>query len=142
MNKFISEGEQQEFKLDPKIERIFWRNEQQRQKRQRINRMDNQNNQNNQGIPTNQAAQEPNPAYLAHDLDRPIRFYALPNLYDFNLAMAYPTFCETSLFEIKHVMLQMIQNVGQFGGHPREDPYEHIRSFYSICASFHKTGIS
>ena len=76
------------------------------------------NNQNNQDIPANQHAQESNLPYLAHDLDRPIRSYALPNLYDFNPGIAYPTFGENIRFEIKPVILQVIQNAGQFGGHP------------------------
>ncbi|KAA0062403.1 putative disease resistance RPP13-like protein 1 [Cucumis melo var. makuwa] len=100
------------------------------------------NNQNNQGIPANQAAQGANPTYLADDRDRPIRSYASPNLYDFNPGIAYPTFSENTRFEIKLVMLQIIQNAGQFRRHPRKDPHDYIRNFYSICASFHMPGIS
>lgn len=73
-----------------------------RQWRERVNPIENQNN---QGIPANQNAQEQNPTYLAHDLDRPLRSYALPNLYDFNLGITYPRFSKNSRFEIKLFML-------------------------------------
>lgn len=36
----------------------------------------------------------------------------------------------------------MIQNAGQFGGHPREDLYGHIQNFYSIYTLFNIPGIS
>lgn len=67
------------------------------------------NNQNNQKAPINQAAQGANLAYqLAHNQTKPIKSYASPNLYDFNLGIAYPTFRENVRFEIKLLMLQMI----------------------------------
>lgn len=61
------------------------------------------NNQNNQGAPANQAA---NLVYLAHDRDRSIRFYASPNLYEFNHGIVYPKYGENASFVIKPVMLQ------------------------------------
>ncbi|KAA0051815.1 hypothetical protein E5676_scaffold609G00900 [Cucumis melo var. makuwa] len=97
---------------------------------------------NNQNNPAYQNTQEQNPAYLAHDLDKPIKSYASPNLYDFNPGIAYLAFGENVGFEIKHLMLYMTQNAGQFGGHPHEDPYDHIRNFYFICASFNMLRIS
>ena len=51
---------------------------------------------------------------MAHDRDIPIRSYASPNLYDFNHRIAYIVCGENARFEIKPVMLQMIQNAGQF----------------------------
>lgn len=90
------------------------------------------NNQNNQGVPINQATQGVNPTYLAHDLDKPIRSYASPNLYDFNPEITYPTFGENVQFENKHVMLQMNQNVGQFRDHSSQESHHHIHNFYSI----------
>lgn len=65
-------------------------------------------NQNNKEILANQNAKEQNPAYLSHDLDKPILSYTSPNLYDFNPGIAYPTFGENARFEIKSIMLQMI----------------------------------
>lgn len=82
------------------------------------------------------------PAYLAHDLDRLIRSYTSSNQYDFNPGIAYPVSGEDVRFEIKHVMPQMVQNARQSKGHPHEDPHDHIRNFYSICASFNMLEIS
>ncbi|KAA0054793.1 uncharacterized protein E6C27_scaffold437G00780 [Cucumis melo var. makuwa] len=45
---------------------------------------------NNQNNPAHQNAKEQNLTYLAHDLDKPIRSYASPNLYDFNLGIFLP----------------------------------------------------
>lgn len=95
----MSEGEQPGLRLGPEVKRTFWRNR--RQKRQ-ANIM--KNKPNNKGVPLNRAAQEPNPTYLAHDLDRSIRSYTLPNLYDLNSGIAYIEFDENSLSKIKPIM--------------------------------------
>lgn len=135
----MGDSELPTFRLDLEIERTFQRNRRARQRLNRAYRMGNQNNQNNLA---NQNFWGQNPTYLAHDLNWPIRSYASPNLYDFNPSIIYPAFGETARFEIKPVMLQMIQNAGQFGGHPREDLHNHIYIFYSICTSFNMPGIS
>lgn len=83
MSNFMSEGEQQ------------------RQRQNRAN-MENQNNNNNL---INQNVAEQKLAYLAHDLDRPIRSYVSPNFYDINSSIAYLMFSENARFEIKPVML-------------------------------------
>lgn len=105
VNKFISNSEKLTFVFNPEIERTFKRNRTRRQRRQQADIM---NNQNNQSVTINLVAQEPNPAYLAHNLDRPIRSYALPNLYDFKPRIAYPEFDENSHFETNSIMLEMI----------------------------------
>lgn len=61
-------------------------------------------------------------------------------MYGFNFGIAYPAFGENSRFEIKLVILQIIQNTGQFGGHTCEDPHDHIRNFYSIYNFFDMRG--
>lgn len=97
----------------------------------------------NNVVPLNSATQgQGNLTLIAHNLDLPIRAYTSLNLYNFNLGIAYLVFGENAHFEVKPVMLQMIQKAGQFDGYQGEDPHEHIKSFYSICASFHMSNFS
>lgn len=85
----MSDGEQPIFRLNPKIERTLRRN---RRERHWLNKAKNMENKNNQNNLANQNDQGQNLAYLAHDLDQPIRSYASPNLYDFNPRITYLTF--------------------------------------------------
>lgn len=43
---------------------------------------------------------------------------------------------EGQRFQMKPIMLQMIQAVGQFKGSPGEDPHAHLKSFMKICNTF------
>ncbi|XP_038882281.1 uncharacterized protein LOC120073512 [Benincasa hispida] len=45
-------------------------------------------------------------------------------------------------FEMKSVMLQMLQTVGQFGGSCGEDPNAHMKRFLETCNSFMISGIT
>ncbi|XP_062118742.1 uncharacterized protein LOC133832412 [Humulus lupulus] len=45
-------------------------------------------------------------------------------------------------FELKPVMFQMLQTVGQFSGMPTEDPHLHLRSFLEVSDSFKLQGVS
>lgn len=58
------------------------------------------NNQNNQGFLVTQVFQDANPTYFAHDLDRPIRSYTVPSLYDLNHGLVYPKFGKNERFEM------------------------------------------
>ncbi|XP_060959081.1 uncharacterized protein LOC133030366 [Cannabis sativa] len=49
---------------------------------------------------------------------------------------------EAPHFELKLVMFQMLQMVGQFGGSPTEDPHLHFRSFLEVSDSFKLQGVS
>ena len=40
-------------------------------------------------------------ALIVHDLNRPIKVYASPNLYDFDSSIVYHVFGENAQFEIK-----------------------------------------
>lgn len=88
-----------------------------------------------------QEQMQAHPILLAHDRNRSIRDYASPILYDFSPGIMCPTF-HGSRFEMKLVMLQMLQTVGQFGGAPDEDPLAHLKSFTKICNTFVISNIS
>ncbi|KAA0047845.1 hypothetical protein E6C27_scaffold133G001090 [Cucumis melo var. makuwa] len=81
--------------------------------KERVNPIENQNN---KGVATNQNAQEQNPTYLAHYMDKPIRSYASQNLYDFNPCITYPTFGENSSSVYATQQVAEIDFVGC--GHP------------------------
>ncbi|XP_038882296.1 AT-hook motif nuclear-localized protein 1-like [Benincasa hispida] len=66
-----------------------------------------------------------NPILLAKDRNKPTRDYAWPNLYDFSLEIMRPSL-DGSIFEMKSVMLQMIQTARQFGGLKMEDDQNKI----------------
>ncbi|KAK9020277.1 hypothetical protein V6N11_054767 [Hibiscus sabdariffa] len=44
-------------------------------------------------------------------------------------------------FELKPVMFNMLNSIGQFGGSPREDARQHIRAFLEVCDSFRQQGV-
>lgn len=43
-------------------------------------------------------------------------------------------------FELKPVMFQMLQTVGQFSGLPYEDPYLHLKLFLEVSDAFKIAG--
>lgn len=70
------------------------------------------NNNNNNRVPLYNATHEQgNFTYVAHGLATPIWYYASPSLYDFNQGINYPIFGENVGFEMKAVMLQVVQSV-------------------------------
>ncbi|XP_038882405.1 uncharacterized protein LOC120073674 [Benincasa hispida] len=71
-----------------------------------------------------------------------MRNYAASNLYDFSPGIARPTVDDNARFEIKPIMLQMIQNVGQFGGMQGEDPHAYLTSFVEKCNTFLILGVT
>ena len=73
--------------------------------------------------------------------NRPMKEYASPNLYNFAPEILQPTFEGNGRFEIKPVMLQMLQAAGQFGGATGEDPHAHLMSFLEICSAFPMAGV-
>ncbi|KAL4309286.1 hypothetical protein GQ457_01G023360 [Hibiscus cannabinus] len=44
-------------------------------------------------------------------------------------------------FELKPVMFNMLNSIGQFGGSPHEDARQHIRAFLEVCDSFRQQGV-
>ena len=49
---------------------------------------------------------------------------------------------EANSFELKPVMFQMLQTVGQFNGLPAEDSHTHLLNFLAICDSYKQNGVS
>ncbi|KAK8560037.1 hypothetical protein V6N12_012843 [Hibiscus sabdariffa] len=67
--------------------------------------------------------------YLAEDLD------------GLNSAVTIPEF-EAEHFELKPVMFNMLNTLGQFGRSPAENARQHLKSFLEICNSFKIHGVS
>ena len=107
--------------FDPEIEKTL----RQLRKASRIENMAQQPNQqqNNQADPP----PEDNRVRSLHD-------YAMPTTNGAGPSIVRPAI--TNNFEIKPGIIQMIQHSVQFGGHPHEDPNEHIQNFLEICDTF------
>ncbi|KAK8557919.1 hypothetical protein V6N13_008745 [Hibiscus sabdariffa] len=58
-----------------------------------------------------------------------------------NPAVTIPKF-EADHFELKPVMFNMLNILGQFGGSPAENARQHLKSFLEICNSFKIHGVS
>ena len=65
--------------------------------------------------------------YLEEDLDGLTPDVVMPNI-------------EVEYFELKPVMFNMINTLGQFGGSTNEDSRKHLKSFLEICNSFKLSG--
>ncbi|XP_060965226.1 uncharacterized protein LOC133034202 [Cannabis sativa] len=80
------------------------------------------------------APQIVNPIILADDRARAIREYAAPMFNELNPGIVRPEI-QAPHFELKPVMFQMLQTVGQFSGLPTEDPHLHLPSRMVLDAS-------
>ncbi|XP_062104771.1 uncharacterized protein LOC133816126 [Humulus lupulus] len=76
-----------------------------------------------------------NAVIVADDGERAIRQYALPLFNELNLGIIRPEIQATQ-FELKPVMFQMLQTMGQFSGMPTEDPHLHLHLFIEVSDSF------
>ncbi|XP_062075135.1 uncharacterized protein LOC133779158 [Humulus lupulus] len=72
---------------------------------------------------------------VVDDRDCAISQYALPLFNELNLGIIRPEIQATQ-FELKPVMFQMLQTVGQFSGMPTKDPHLHLRLFIEVSDSF------
>ncbi|KAK8704758.1 hypothetical protein V6N13_048371 [Hibiscus sabdariffa] len=72
---------------------------------------------------------------------RTVRDYLAEDLEALNPAVAIPEF-EAEHFELKPVMFNMLNTLGQFGGSPAENAHQHLKSFLEICNSFKTHGVS
>ncbi|KAA3473374.1 transcription factor MYB34 [Gossypium australe] len=100
--------------------------------------MDLGNQNDDQG---NGATNVHNPILIADDRDRAIRQYVVPFFNELNMGIRRPKI-EASQFELKPVMFQMLQTMGQFSGMPTEDPHIHLRLFMEVSDSFKITGVT
>ncbi|KAK8521634.1 hypothetical protein V6N12_031528 [Hibiscus sabdariffa] len=106
------------FDFDPEIERT------QRQLKRRIRSLMEGNRNNGQPL-----------------VDGTVRDYLVEDLEGLNSAVTMPEF-EAEHFELKPVMFNMLNTLGQFGGSPNENARQHLKSFLEICNSFKIHGVS
>ncbi|KAK8972997.1 hypothetical protein V6N11_028586 [Hibiscus sabdariffa] len=71
---------------------------------------------------------------------RVIRDHLTPLLDDLNPGIVAPE-VQAAHFELKHVMFNMLNLIGQFGGSLHEDARQHIRAFLKVCDSFRQQGV-
>ncbi|XP_062075567.1 uncharacterized protein LOC133779647 [Humulus lupulus] len=76
-----------------------------------------------------------NAVIVADDRDHAIRQYSLPLFNELNLGIVTPEI-QAAQFELKPVMFQMLQTVGQFSGMPTEDPHLYLHMFIEVSDSF------
>ncbi|KAL4368063.1 hypothetical protein GQ457_05G015080 [Hibiscus cannabinus] len=69
-----------------------------------------------------------------------IRDHLNPILDDLNPGIVAPEI-QAAHFELKPVMFNMLNSIGQFGGMPHEDARQHIRNFLEVCDSFRQQGV-
>ncbi|KAH9724028.1 hypothetical protein KPL70_007340 [Citrus sinensis] len=96
---------------------------------QPVNVQEEQNEHANQRQPGDN-----NIIYMADDRDRAIRDYAVLTPQVVHPGIIRPE-VEAANFELKPVMFQMLQTVGQFNGLPNEDPHLHLKLFLEAMTS-------
>ncbi|KAK4283008.1 hypothetical protein QN277_000013 [Acacia crassicarpa] len=84
--------------------------------------------------------QDPPPHQPDLDENKAIMEFGIPDLNKLTSAIAPPTI-SAGHFEIKSVMIQMLNATGQFGGLPSEDLHLHLKTFLEVCDSFVIPGI-
>ncbi|KAK8685973.1 hypothetical protein V6N13_125001 [Hibiscus sabdariffa] len=134
------------YELDPEIERT------RRELRQRARVIMQGNNGQNPIDGQEQPRQNP-PAQAGRAIVPPIpqnnqqqpvrtvRDYLAEDLDGLNPAVTILEF-EAEHFELKPVLFNMLNTLGQFGGSPAENARQHLKSFLEICNSFKIYGVS
>ncbi|KAL4369466.1 hypothetical protein GQ457_05G022580 [Hibiscus cannabinus] len=131
------------FDLDPEIERT------QRQIKRMIRDLMDVNTNNGQQPAEGQelparadgAIAPPAPQMNQQRPARTVRDYLAEDLEGLNPAVTLSDF-EVEHFELKPVMFNMLNTLGQFGGTPNENARQHVKSFLEICNSFKIHGVS
>ncbi|KAE8684537.1 DNA-directed RNA polymerase V subunit 5C-like [Hibiscus syriacus] len=118
--------------IDPEIERFF----RQRRRAQRVNMYQLRN----QGI-GHEGDQNAEANLNAGNTARPrsIRDHLNPILEDLNPRIMAPDI-QVTHFELKPVMFNMLNSIGQFGGMPNEDARQHIRNFLEGMVKWRSSG--
>ncbi|KAL4336100.1 hypothetical protein GQ457_07G005500 [Hibiscus cannabinus] len=83
----------------------------------------------------------PIPQNNLQPLVKTVRDYLVEDLEGLNPAVTMPEI-EAEHFELKPVMFNMLNTLGQFGGSPTENARQHLQSFLEICNSFKIHGVS
>ena len=117
--------------VNPEIELTFRQRRHERTTQRQVE-MDLGNQNQDQG---NEADHVRNPILIDDDRDQCIRQYVVPFFSELNPGIKRPDIGATQ-FELKLVMFQMLQTVGQFSGTPTEDPHLHLRLFMEVSDSF------
>ncbi|KAL4291207.1 hypothetical protein GQ457_14G000160 [Hibiscus cannabinus] len=130
----MTRGNSQEplYPLVSEIERLFH----QRRRENKTQRTMNRGNQLADG--QNDQPVDGNVGALARP--RAIRDHLTPILDDLNPGIVAPEI-QAADFELKHVMFNMLNSIGQFGGSSHEDARQHIRAFLEVCDSFRQQGV-
>ncbi|KAL4342567.1 hypothetical protein GQ457_08G017350 [Hibiscus cannabinus] len=129
--------------LDPEIERTQKQLKRKIRDLMNVNRNNGQPPADGQELPARadgaiaQPAQQMNQQLPA----RTVRDYLAEDLEGLNPAVTMPDF-EAEHFELKPVMFNMLNTLGQFGGTPNENARQHLKSFLEICNSFKIHGVS
>ncbi|KAK8652814.1 hypothetical protein V6N13_126837 [Hibiscus sabdariffa] len=131
------------FDFDPEIERTQ-RNLKRRVRRlMEVNRNNGQQPADGQNLPA-QADVAIAPPIPQNNQQPPVRTvcdYLAEDLEGLNPAITKPEF-EAEHFELKSVMFNMLNTLGQFSGSPTENARQHLKSFLEICNSFKIHGVS
>ncbi|KAH9725431.1 hypothetical protein KPL70_007875 [Citrus sinensis] len=77
--------------------------------------------------------------YMADDRDRSVRDYAVLTPQVVHPGIIRPE-VDAANFELKPVMFQMLETVGQFNGLPNEDPHLHLKLFLEVSDAFKIAG--
>ncbi|KAJ9552673.1 hypothetical protein OSB04_016718 [Centaurea solstitialis] len=78
--------------------------------------------------------------HIGDEKDRKIRDYATQGADQFASGIPRPD--ANNHFELKPVMFQMLQTMGQFGGSTVEDQHAHLIFFLEVADSFHIPGVA
>ena len=78
---------------------------------------------------------------MARNQPRTNEDYARPTLDGTAPTIVKPPF-EANNFEIKSVVIQLLQQYCQFDGLPDGDPHAHIKTFLEICQTFKNNGVT
>ncbi|KAK8583410.1 hypothetical protein V6N13_022116 [Hibiscus sabdariffa] len=84
------------------------------------------------------------PPIPQNNQQQPVRIvcdYQAEDLEGLNPTVTIPEF-EVEHFELKPVMFNMLNTLGQFSGSPAENARQHLKSFLEICNSFKINGVS
>ncbi|KAL5554331.1 hypothetical protein UlMin_041732 [Ulmus minor] len=122
--------------FDPKIERTFRRRKREQLGLRQVIEMADQGGGDNDRERENNDRER-----VVDDRDRALNAFAQLNLDGLNSSIVQPEI-DALHFELKPVMFQMLQTVGQFSGLPTEDPHLHLRLFMEVADAFKINGVT
>ncbi|KAK4263513.1 hypothetical protein QN277_028912 [Acacia crassicarpa] len=132
---------------DPEIERTYkHRRRRQKRRSQSVGTAsmadipDNHEREQRERIEVNRDNQVPPPPPPDLDENKAIMEFEVPDLNKQTSDIAPPTI-NAGHFEIKSVIIQMLNAAGQFGGLLSEDSHLHLKTFLEVCDSFVIPGI-